>query len=219
MMNLYQNLTNEINILQIDSLTKPINEIALLNNEKKVSSLLLDSNNLIAESIDGLLRIKKIVANIKIFSAEENTELNAVNINDCINSALEIVGHELKYAFEVVKDLSELPIIVGSQNQLMLVFVNLILNAIQACSGGGKIIITTKSSKSNILVTISDNGCGIAPENISKIFTPFFTTKPAGAESGLGLASAYAIIQSHKGKITVESTLGSGSKFTIELPL
>jgi signal transduction histidine kinase len=99
------------------------------------------------------------------------------------------------------------------------VFVNLLLNASPAISSGGRIRLSTRVESSRAVVTVSDDGPGIAPEIIDRIFDPFFTTKPVGEGTGLGLGIAYQIVRSHGGAIRVESTPGHGASFRVELPV
>ncbi|MCL4540670.1 MAG: ATP-binding protein, partial [Bacteroidetes bacterium] len=114
-----------------------------------------------------------------------------------------------------------LPSLIADGEKLKQVFMNLFMNAKQAISGEGMIEVGTRldSSGTNLLVTISDNGCGIPVRNIDKIFDPFFTTKPVGEGTGLGLSVSYGIIQDHDGRIEVDSRAGKGSTFTLTLPV
>jgi two-component system, NtrC family, sensor kinase len=98
---------------------------------------------------------------------------------------------------------------------------NLLMNARQAISGQGRIFVGTESDggKKVIRVLFSDNGCGIHPDHITKIFDPFFSTKPVGEGTGLGLSVSYGIVQDHNGRVEVESGPGKGSTFTVELPV
>jgi two-component system NtrC family sensor kinase len=111
----------------------------------------------------------------------------------------------------------EIPTIHADETKLKQVFLNIILNAAQAMEGKGKLGISTMAEKKQVKVKIQDTGPGIPPENMGKLFSPFFTTKEKG--TGLGLAISYGIIERHGGKIDVESELGKGSTFTITLPI
>jgi len=99
------------------------------------------------------------------------------------------------------------------------VFVNLILNSIQAMPDGGTMSLYTGLDKEQIRVDVSDTGCGISPDNMNKIFTPFFTTKKEIKGVGLGLAVSYGIIQYHRGRISIKSKEGEGTTFSVYLPL
>ncbi len=112
-----------------------------------------------------------------------------------------------------------LPLFHGDPDQLLQVFINLILNAIQSMTEGGTLLLRTEVVENQIRIDIQDNGCGISPENISKLYTPFFTTKKEVKGVGLGLAVSYGIIQRHQGKITVKSKEGAGTVFSIFLPV
>ncbi len=117
------------------------------------------------------------------------------------------------------KDYADLPRVKCYANQLSRVFMNLISNACQAIDDKGDIWITTLLEDDTVVFSIKDNGSGIAEENINKIFDPFFTTKDVGEGAGLGLSISYGIVQRHKGKIQVDSELGSGTTFVIQIPI
>lgn len=115
----------------------------------------------------------------------------------------------------------DIPQIISDPNQLQQVFLNLLNNAIYALKGksAGEIRINTIEENSNIIITIADNGCGFSPDDMEKAFIPFFTTKPVGEGTGLGLSTAYGIIKGLGGDISLSSELNSGTVFTIRLPL
>jgi two-component system NtrC family sensor kinase len=118
------------------------------------------------------------------------------------------------------KDLGRnLPQIKGNQHNLQQVFLNIFLNAIQSMPDGGELKVRSYVENSAIKIDIIDTGVGISPENKEKIFVPFFTTKPVGEGTGLGLSVSYGIIRQHHGEISIESELGHGSKFSIILPV
>jgi len=113
-----------------------------------------------------------------------------------------------------------IPGIKGDAGQLQQAFTNMILNAVHAMEGKGKLTIkVTRQNQNSVVVSIADTGSGIAPEHMKKIFEPFFTTKQAGQGMGLGLAITYGIVENHGGKIEVESELGKGSTFRIIFPV
>jgi hypothetical protein len=106
----------------------------------------------------------------------------------------------------------------GSASKLQQVFMNLILNARDAMPNGGRLTVHTRAVDTSLVIDFRDTGVGIAPENIARIYDPFFTTKEVGQGTGLGLALSYGIIQEHNGRIFVESRPGEGAHFTIKLP-
>jgi signal transduction histidine kinase len=122
---------------------------------------------------------------------------------------------------EIVRNFgSGIPPIQADGAQLQQVFMNFIINALDAMNGRGLLTVETADTGADgpIEITISDTGCGIPPENMDRIFDPFFTTKDVGRGTGLGLSVSYGIIQTHNGDISVSSTPGAGSRFTIALP-
>jgi len=96
---------------------------------------------------------------------------------------------------------------------------NLLVNAAQSIERDGLIRVTTRPDEGGVLVSVSDNGCGIPPQHLSRIFEPFFTTKPVGKGTGLGMSIAYDIVKKHGGDLQVESEVGRGTTFSIHLPL
>lgn len=187
--------------------------------ELRIHYVIEDLANLARESSEGTIRVKKIVADLKNFShADDNKETEA-DINELLETTLNIVWNELKYKTEVVKNYGNLPLIRCYPMQLNQVFMNLLINAAQAIEEQGKVTITTKVDGENVTVTIADNGSGISEENIKKIFDPFFTTKPLGKGTGLGLSVVYDIIQRHRGKIDIKSEVGVGTEFTLSIPI
>lgn len=179
-----------------------------------------DIGALITETRQGIERVAKIVADLKNYShAESGSEWKLADLHSGLDSTLNIVWNEIKYHCRLNKQYGEIPEICCLPAQINQVFLNLIVNAAQAIEKQGEITIRTGQTGQEVFVTISDTGTGIAPENLSKLFTPFFTTKPVGKGTGLGLSITHNIIQRHHGRITVESALGQGSTFTIWLPV
>ena len=163
-------------------------------------------------------RAANISKSLLEFARQSEPKLTNANINLEIEKALAILGHELKN-IKLVTLLENIPLILIDVEQIKQVLINLISNSIQAIEKNGEIRIKTFIRNNFLNISISDNGCGIQPENISKIFDPFFTTKGLGEGTGLGLSICYGIIKRHNGSIDVESEVGSGTTFTIKLPL
>ena len=167
------------------------------------------------------IRCKSIIQELLEFSREREPQKALKNINDVINKALSILENEFRlHHISTDKALSaDLPDTLLDINQMEQVFVNLLLNAVEAIQEKG--VITIKSyldrSQTYAIIEIIDTGCGIAPDDLNKIFEPFFSTKPKG--TGLGLAVSYGIVRNHQGDIKVSSQPGSGTCFTIEMPV
>ena len=200
------------------AVSKQLKEIKEFEEEIDIDYLQNDISELISESREGMERIKKIVMDLKDFAHPED-EQNYANINDCIESTLNIVHNEIKYKATLEKHYGEIPPLLCYPRQLNQVFLNLLVNAAQSISDQGNIYIETQQNENKIRIIIRDTGSGISPENMSKIFNPFFTTKPVGKGTGLGLNLVYNIISKHDGTIQVDSDVGVGTTFTIDLPL
>jgi PAS domain S-box-containing protein len=179
-----------------------------------------DIFSLIAESKDGLGRVRKIVQDLKNFSRVGEQEWQEADLHQGIDSTLNIVWNELKYKAKVVKEYGDIPHAFCLISQLNQVFMNLLVNAGHAIETQGTITIrTSRHGDDSICVEISDTGKGIAPEHINRIFDPFFTTKPVGKGTGLGLSLSYGIVKRHGGRIEVESIEGQGTTFRLVLPI
>lgn len=202
--------------LQQDDLMDRLRE---KRNKLKVDYILDDLDALIEESLDGAERVKRIVQNLKTFSRVDDAEYKKADINECIESTLQIVWNELKYKATVQKDYQLLPPVTCYPQQLNQVFMNLLVNAAHAIEKQGNIRIRTWNGNGFINISIADTGCGIPEDNIDKIFEPFFTTKEVGKGTGLGLSISYEIIKKHKGEINIKSKIGEGTEFTIRIPL
>jgi signal transduction histidine kinase len=179
-----------------------------------------DAKDLLASNLEGLDRVKEIVENLKTFSHSGDGKLDKIDIKACIEGALKIAWNALKYEHIVDNLLPEgLPEVLGNIGQLQQVFVNLFVNAAYAMSKGGKLTIKSKLTPGVLLVEVIDNGCGMDQKTLDQLFTPFFTTKPVGVGTGLGLSVSYAILESHNVDTQVLSTVGKGTQFSLRFPL
>jgi signal transduction histidine kinase len=196
-----------------------LGEIEALWKKKDMASLLEDMPEMLQESLEGARRIKEIVQSLRMFAREDSGELELADMNIELESTLRMVWNELKYKCTVERDLGPLPFISCHPTQLSQVFTNLLINASQAIETAGEIRIRTRHEGGEVVVRISDTGKGMTPETLSKLFTPFFTTKPRGQGTGLGLSVSQSIIARHHGRIEVQSAPGQGTAFTIYLPV
>uniref|UniRef100_C6DZA9 histidine kinase n=1 Tax=Geobacter sp. (strain M21) TaxID=443144 RepID=C6DZA9_GEOSM len=185
----------------------------------KVDYILQDAPDLVAESMDGANRVRKIVQNLKTFSRVDDAETMYVDLNDCLESTVTIAWNELKYKTTLNRDYGELPPVKCFPHQLNQVFLNILVNAAHAIEVQGEVTITTRCLGETVKVTISDTGCGIPDEIKERIFEPFFTTKEVGKGTGLGLSISYDIVKKHGGSIEVKSTPGKGTTFSVVLPV
>jgi PAS domain S-box-containing protein len=177
-----------------------------------------EAAEILRESIAGLDRLADIVQRLKNFARPADETLEEADLNHEVEEALKIVWNEIKHKCTVNKRLGELPLLRCRPGQLNQVFTNLLANAAQASPAQGEITVETEFTGTEIVVRVADMGKGISEENIPRLFTPFFTTKPAGEGTGLGLSVSYGIVQKHNGTIDVESEPGHGSTFTVRLP-
>ena len=168
-----------------------------------------------------LNRSTTLIQSLLDFARQSHPNLRSVSINDIIDKALELSAHSAELRdIKIIKEFSpSLPDILADFDQLQQVFTNLILNAVQAMPGGGRLTLHTSASDDWLEIEVRDTGHGISQENMGKLFTPFFTTKGKDKGVGLGLAVVHGIIQRHHGRIEVQSKEGEGATFTIHLPI
>ena len=180
-----------------------------------------DLQSLIAESEEGVRRVRQIVQDLKDFSHVDEAEWQWADLHQGIDSTLNIVHNEIKYKADVVKEYGDLPQVECIISQLNQVFMNLLVNAAHAMDedSRGTITVRTGVGGDGVWVEIQDTGKGMDAETQKRIFDPFFTTKPVGKGTGLGLSLSYGIIQKHGGRIEVESEPGKGATFRIWLPV
>lgn len=167
-------------------------------------------------------RCNEIIGNLMQFSRQEKGEHSRISVNEVVQKSIAIVDHQLSLKdVQIESDLAQdLPPVSGNANQLQQVLMNLMINAQQAIGeGGGTVDLATSIEGESVLITVSDTGPGIDEDVVAKIFEPFYTTKPAGQGTGLGLSVTYGIIQDHGGDISVKRADSGGAKFVIELPL
>jgi signal transduction histidine kinase len=169
---------------------------------------------------EGVARTVGIVKDLRTFSRLDRAEMIEIDLRESLDATLNLLRAKLR-TIEVLRDYGTLPLVECLAGQIGQVFMNLIVNAIDAVGDGGRIRIRTGHlpDAGFAFVEIEDNGSGMAPEVASQIFNPFFTTKEIGKGTGLGLSVSHGIIERHKGSIRVSSEVGVGSTFRVELPI
>lgn len=187
--------------------------------EEDMDFILEDFPTLLADSLEGIQRVAEIVADMKIFSDIDRTEMAFDDINARLQTVLRVLHPQIPENIEVLHVQGDLPLLSCDPARIGQVFYSLLHNSILAIEGPGKIFIETFVRKGKIEISIKDNGKGIAPENLAQIFDPFFTTREVGQGTGLGLAVCHDIIKAHGGNINVTSELEVGTTFTISLPV
>ena len=175
--------------------------------------------------VDETSRVGRIVADLLAFSRRSKPQQIDTDFNAVIESTTSILSHKLKLMnvdIQLRLDV-DLPVVSCDAAQIQQVLINLVMNGAEATQtrGGGKVIVTTKLSedRKSIALEVADNGDGISPENLSKIFDPFYTSKEEGKGVGLGLAVVYGIVEEHRGEIEAKSKLHEGTTFIVTLPI
>ncbi|MHB1845110.1 MAG: sensor histidine kinase [Deltaproteobacteria bacterium] len=175
-------------------------------------------DEILPETLDGIQRVNRIVGDLRRFARNDPEGMREFDLNEEVQAALRIAQNELKYRCEVRVDLTPLPNLTGWPQQIGQVLVNLLVNAAQAIPDHGTVAIETRAEGDGVRLSITDSGTGMDEETRARLFEPFFTTKPLGIGTGLGLSVVHGIVQSHGGRIDVQSVLGRGSCFSVWLP-
>ncbi len=178
---------------------------------------------MIADSIDGCARIKRIIDDLDALSRPPTDENERVKIDRVIDAAIRITHNELRYRARVVTDVGIVPPVRGNAARLGQVLINLLVNASQALPDGhaDEHVVTVRAAWEPgdlVLIEVADDGPGIPPDVLPRIFERFFTTKPPGEGTGLGLAICRDIVRAMGGELTVESEVGRGTTFRVQLP-
>ena len=190
-----------------------------LHDRLDLSFVLDDMPSLIKESLDGAERVRTIVQNLKSFSAVDQAGLQPVNVNDLLESTVNVAWNELKTKADVVRSYGNVPMIEARPQELGQAVLNILRNAAQAIDGHGIIHVKTGMDGGAVVIAISDNGCGIPPEILDRVFEPFFTTRPPGRGTGLGLSTCYDTVKKLGGTVEAASVPGKRTTFTIRLPV
>ncbi len=202
-----------------EAVAELLEQIRTVREQEHLDELLQDMDDLLSDTKEGTARIREFIQDLKTFVREESGTTQQADLNKLLQVTLRMLRHELKHKVQVRLDFGPMPLVRCYPTQLNQVFMNLLLNAAQAIEPRGDIHITTRREGSEAVVWIRDTGRGMSQETLERLFTPFFTTKPAGQGTGLGLSICYAIISRHKGRIQVDSELGKGTTFLVRLPL
>ncbi len=162
-------------------------------------------------------RISQLIGSLKNFSRLDEAASQRVDLHEGIDSALNLLQHELKGRIDVVKEYGDLPRINCQVSEINQVFMNILRNAAGAIEGQGQITIRTSANASQASVRIEDTGVGIAPDLVRRVFDPGFTRKGSRVRAKMGLFTSYQIVQKHEGEIRIESELGKGTAVTVIL--
>jgi len=196
------------------------NDVAkLMYKNEDLDLVIKDIEPLIGATLEGTARISEIVKDLGNYAHVDKKSPEPIVIDELIEKSLSMVANELKYKVEIIKCLDAKVEIFGFPQKLLQVFINMLVNASHAIESKGSISIYSKTYQHEVRICFEDNGSGITQEHLKDIFNPFFTTKPVGKGTGLGLHIVRSIIEDHHGRINVSSIVGKGSKFDIYLPV
>jgi two-component system NtrC family sensor kinase len=191
-----------------------------LSEEVDLPYVLGNMGNLLDRTRGGLKRIQKIVEELRDFARLDEAEHKEADLNAGIAATVSIVhGLASKRNVSLETELGPIPRIDCCPAKINMVVQNLVINAIEACMQGGRVVVRSRLAGGAIEVEVCDDGAGIAPEHRRRIFEPFFTTKPVGMGAGLGLSMCYGIVKDHGGEIDYESAPGRGTRFFFRLPV
>jgi signal transduction histidine kinase len=168
---------------------------------------------------DGHERIAAIVHDLKTFAKRDVQGIKLSDLHQGLDATLSLLRHELGDRVKVIREFGDIGMVEADSAQINQVFLNLIHNAMQSIPEFGTITIKTWKDGERVFISVKDTGAGIDPEHLPRIFEPFFTTKPVGQGTGLGLSVSHRIVSEHGGQMTVQSVVGRGTEFVIELPV
>lgn len=187
--------------------------------ELNMGFVLEDFDDLLKESISGIDRVARIVADLKGFSNVDRGEEEMADLNESLRQACQAIAGHLPQGVEVVQELGDIPRVLCLPGYLNQAFLNLLENALQAVSAGGEIKVKTVREGDEIVIAISDNGRGMSEDVLQQAFEPFFTTRDVGQGTGLGLTVVRDIVRVHGGEVFIESQHDAGTTVTIRLPV
>lgn len=202
-------------------LNEPLgNILGLAQLSLKLPGLPIQAEKDLGKIEDCVIYSREIIKKLMEFSRQSQLCKEKIDLNELIeNSITFLEARCIKEGIKIVKEYTGNITVTVDRHQIKQVITNLTINAIQAMKNGGKLLFTTRKNSKNAIFCVEDTGIGIASENISKTFMPFFTTKDVGEGTGLGLSVVYGIIKNHNGDIKVSSDPGKGTTFEVCLPL
>jgi PAS domain S-box-containing protein len=176
------------------------------------------------EALEGGERMRNIVRDLRSFSRREDERHGPVHIHAVLDSCASLARSEIRHRAQLVKEYGEIPPVLGNESRLGQLFLNLLVNAAQAIPEGDAKshsvrIATAHAEEGWVVVSVQDTGVGIPPENLQRLFKPFFTTKPVGVGTGLGLSICHSIVTAMGGRIEVSSEVGKGTTFRVFMPV
>ncbi len=222
----YQEMAAVVKAGRLEDANQLVEELREQEAAEKIDFALDDIIEMISESLEGTARISNIIKDLRYISRDNHEIIGSANVNKLLDSVLTLIEHQLDGRIELDRQYSKLPEIVCYPQQLSQVFMHILLNAIKAIKSTGTITITTREiiegrrrSDNQVVVEFTDNGCGIAEDDLKKVFDPFFTTRDVGTGTGLGMSISHDIVKAHQGIIKITSKIGVGTTLTMQLPV
>jgi signal transduction histidine kinase len=180
---------------------------------------LQDMQDMLSESTTASRRVTELVRSMSEFARRDTGGPKAVSVQDVLEAALNLASNPLNQHAQIVREYGDTPHVLGLTSELTELFVHLLMNAAQALEEQpGTVTVSTSQEPDGVVIRISDTGCGIPAEHLPSVFDPFFTTRPPGGGSGMGLAVCHGIVARHSGSIALDSQPGQGTLVTIRLP-
>lgn len=191
-----------------------------MKTEIDYDGMMAELDSIITDCQDGAKRIRDVVQNLRLFSRLDEAEVKRIDLHEGIDSTVRLLSRYYSSGHvNLIREYGSLPPVNCYAGQLNQVWMNLLINAAQAVGARGEVKISTSYEGDMVEVVVSDTGCGVPSEHLSKMFDPFFTTKSVGEGTGLGLSISYGIIERHQGTITAKSQLGVGTSLTVRIPV
>lgn len=184
----------------------------------KLNFIISDTFELLNQSIEGSDRIARIVSDLKSFSHVDETSRSDADLNIELDRTLSVLAPQIGPAYTLVREMRPLPLFACNPALISQAFLSIIQNSLQSRPEGVQVRVASRVEGGEIVIEISDNGCGIPPQNISRVFDPFFTTREVGSGTGMGLTVAREIVSAAGGSISIESGEGCGTTVTIRFP-
>jgi PAS domain S-box-containing protein len=206
-------------VLEITAQEEQRRELSRIERKLDMTFIAGDVPHLIAESLNGVERVSRIVNDLKSFSRVDTPNYESAILSDCLESALIILTHELQNVATIQREYQPLPPLFCNPGDMNQLFLNLLRNAGQSITPPGEITLKCWHTEGSVHASVTDTGHGIPDDIRERIFEPFFTTKEVGQGTGLGLSVCHDIMTKHLGELRMESSVGVGTTFTVTLPL
>jgi signal transduction histidine kinase len=196
-----------------------LKELQALEKTIDTDFLLQDARQLLQSCSEGTTRVKRIVSDLSEYSHVRSDEWGEADVAELLEKSISIAYNEIKYKAELCREIENVPLVYCDAGKLEQMFLNLLVNAAHAIAEKGVITVRIRTEMQSLIIEIEDTGCGIACEDIEKIFDPFYTSKEIGEGTGLGLHVVQGVVDAHSGTIKVHSVVGKGTRFVIRIPL